>query len=414
MVLLNDLKSLKPSSLIYLENFVNDGSPSGFSFVNLPPPDLMPGTVEPIELDLLQVRSGLLVQVGDWPLASYTEADDGEEILAHPTATPGFMNSYDRLEVRRVGGVPAWVTAGGRTFVLNPLKSSLHAKLHYPGVLGRVRRELPFLKAVAGYEVSQEVTSFIENRSRPFGLLREVGLRSVRGVLSQSWDESWSCIIRDGTAYPAYVTSTVLVPAFSLFARDRLAPNDPSLISQLWEVSGRSDCISWVWEEVVSPLIESYLAMTFTLGLMPELNAQNVLLEIGKGVMRPVFRDMGRVEKALHVRRLRGLSTEFISAPYKFIDMALDADYARIRHSFSFDFKLGTYVIEPLLRSLCEATNHDYETAREYVAERNRSVMARDPFVLTCFPSDGQIYGHPKKLLTTTRPYIRLGPAKFR
>ena len=414
-MLLRDLPDASPSPLIYLENFVNDGSPSGFSTIHVPPPGMQPGTADTVLLDVVEVVDRIVAQYGHWCLPSMADCESTgrKVVLVHPAALEGMLAEYAPAQLAKVGEVEAWLTASGRTFVLKPLEDGAYAKLHYPGILGRVRRELPLVKALAGFEVSCELERFVRSVHYA-GILRETGFRSVMWPGSYSFDSSsWSCIMREAKVYPYRDISGILIPVFSLFGADSERPSDPTLVVQFCEASRSADAVEWLLEELLVPLVRCYLAVTFDVGVMPELNAQNVLFEYD-GHFRVVLRDMSRMEKLLHVRRRRDLSEVFASLPYKGLDLDTEPEFAKIRHSFSFDFKFSTYVIDPLITALCDGMDLDVAVARKRVRDRVKALLAQDPYISTCFPEDGDFYGHPKKLLTSSRPYVRLGRPLFR
>lgn len=402
------LSGPRSAVLVHLENYVNDGSPSGYSSVNAPPGEFVTSVDRPLSLPVIRPHDCEIIEQGrlspDIPL---------DALVAHPL-TAGLLRNADR-DFDVLGELPAWSTAGGRTFLRADDMDGQGGflKLHYPGVLGRVRRELPLEKAMAGFEVSAELErELAAGTVGGFALLREVGYRSA---LAGDGRSSWSFLERESRGFPAGRTEAVLVPAFALFSLDRSAPQDPPLLWQLHDSFARgSSAREWLLGTIIEPLIDTYLSATFGLGLMPEVNAQNLLFEVSAdGVGRPVLRDMGRVEKLLHVRRERGLSGTFRSSPYKTLDLTLEQDGTQVRHSFSYDFKLGGYVLEPLLACLAGRASAELAAWRRAVAEVAAAKLKRYPIAEACFPVD-HTYGHPRQMLTETRPYVELGKPVFR
>ena len=191
-----------------------------------------------------------------------------------------------------------------------------------------------------------------------------------------------------------------------------LVAPDPVCRATAWRAAfGRETAASDV-SDVLIALIRMYFTMTFDLGLMPEINAQNLLVERTESRSRPVVRDLGRAERLLHVRRQNGGRAPVVSPTYKVIDGDSDLEFAQVRHSFSFDFKLTYYVVVPFLEAVMEIlpdANFTLETVRAYV----RDEIARRG-VAKWYPDFGASYGHEKVMLTETRPYVNLGRSLLR
>ena len=75
--------------------------------------------------------------------------------------------------------------------------------------------------------------------------------------------------------------------------------------------------------------------LAFDLGLLPEVNAQDVLLEIDAAYRptRVVFRDLMGVEKDLTIRHRLGQPTIFMSGSYKCIEREADPVLYYRRHN---------------------------------------------------------------------------------
>ncbi len=374
------------------EQRVNPGSPSGFSTKYRPPPEYDPLLVKSFLLPLVRMPASNLVQAGAIP-ESVPLRDD--IVALYPT---------DRLGRQRgvpAGEVTCYPTASGRTVVIVGVggdEKLWHVKLSYPGVLGRVYRELPWLKAAAGIENSRELQ---ERGAGAFlAFLPEVGCRGA-------WIESeTTCfVLRDHVPWPRR-SGGELVPWFSLLA------GDAGAASAFEAVFGQAS-FERAWE-LLESVLRGYFGWVFEFGLMPEINAQNLLVEAGSdGGLRPVARDLGRAERLLHVRRRAALPDPQLSPAYKVIDADADISTAQKRHSFSFDFKLSKYVIAPFIKALephVEATTRLGDRARELT----RDLIAADPDAARWFPAPRQSYGHERMLLTAERPYVDLGPALYR
>jgi hypothetical protein len=406
-VLLRELEKDPADAWLYLERYVNEGSPSGFTDRWRPPARYDPrldGTA--FDLPRIRVSSGETCEAGDWPEAlGRTCADAHRNIYLHPVCAAELRVDGPSLDTTSapLAVVP---TASARTVAT---EKGLHLKLHYPGVLGRVRRELPWNKALAGYENSQGLQDNAD-------ILGSAGGAILPEICARSWEStehgSIGMLVRATEPFPVWSEGRALVPIFSLFSRDAQRPNDPTLLRQLINRWGGSQQL--VEARLLRPLVDVYCAVTFELGLMPEINAQNALIQLSQdfSAARVVLRDLGRAERLLHVQR-RG--TRGIAPPtdkYKVLDFDADAEFARIRHSFSFDFKLGTYVLLPLCEHAAAITGVPVaewvESLSEYIHDAYGDSIAR------WFPPGGAWYVHEKVMLTDSRPYVQLRDPPFR
>lgn len=403
MALLADLFDDPLKGYLGLEGHVNSGSPSGYSELNVPL-----GSWDPVRGEGLPVHvvhwDGEVTEFGTWPLSGVT-ALDRQTLLAHPL----MVASRGLDVVASLNGAP---TASSRTVVLTDSCPTVHAKLHYPGVLGRVRREIPLQKAIAGYEVSSEVANLVgKAHGSSWGVLREIGGRSAH---DEALGSSWSVVLREGSPHPEVGGPYILIPGFSLTAVDPRRVGDPLLLAQLFQHSEQDDPTQWLLSSILAPLIEFYMALVGGLGLMPEINAQNWLLQVFlDGSLRVVLRDMGRVEKLLHLRRREQLNESFLSSPYKEVDANFDPALAAVRHSFSFDFKLSQYVLMPLISTAVVSLGVQEREIVGLVRELVGHLLSKYDLI-DFFPPCRVSYGHPKMMLTESRPYIDLGPAFFR
>src|SRR5205085_11443862 len=94
-------------------------------------------------------------------------------------------------------------TASGRTVYCSSLDPPLYFKLHYDGILGRVDRKLPVKKAVAGFEISEELTKLWGNSltSTHFSFLPEP-FAIIKTCTSNQIIEEIGCVLRNTVPYP--------------------------------------------------------------------------------------------------------------------------------------------------------------------------------------------------------------------
>lgn len=412
-MLLSRIVSDPFDALGYMEQFVNIGSPSGYSQRNAPSHRYAPGTAgDPFSLNCLVASREQRAEDFGYVPALPNDVDLAERsdwAYIHPDVVdhPSLATS----EIRLCSSPRVLPTSSGRTVQIVSELPPWHIKLSYPGLLGRIDRSLPRIKAIAGPEVSEEITKAIDGEgvSKDVHLLRELGARTI----TVDDGATWGMVVRSPEPYGARADQVrALVPFFALFSPDSRAPQDSMLLWQLARAHRPSDYAEFVYKSIVRPTLSTYFALVGTLGLQPELNAQNLLLGIDHSAtpVAVVMRDMMGVEKDLTIRASLGLDVNFQSFPYKCIGTELDDRVYPIRHSFGFDFKLGSYVLQPLIDATAELGGS--RCASELVHNIRDEVSQFTAGLPANYLPKGVWYSHPKQLLTQARPYIsNSGPA---
>jgi hypothetical protein len=393
-----------------LEEHVNDGSPSGFSAVNQPSWPFRCGSgADPFPLYACVTR----------PPASARDFFDVPPLPGLPGRNWIYVHPDVRghpdlraagLSVRPLDAPLVRPTASGRTVAMVD-EPGWHLKLGYPGLLGRVDRAMPQIKAVAGPEISREIENAIHGaRLRPaLQVLPEVGAR----VISTEAGRTWGQIIRarDPFGRPDR-RAHAIVPIFSLFSTDRRNTSHPSLLAQLLNHWGPDAELHL--HDVLQELVACYFSLVRCLGLQPEYNAQNVLLALDSEG-RPtgvVLRDLMGTEKDLTLREQLGLPTNFASAPYKCVSRDADEHTYQIRHSLAYDFKVGEYVLAPLIREAAAADG------RWSVGELTTLVRSFARSQLADLPDgylpSGAWYRHPKVVHNHEHLFERMSGPRFR
>jgi len=407
-------------SWLYLERYVNKGSPSGFTRKYHPPDEFDPfSDTESFKLPQLLVNKKELITYGEYPVVLETPSEkDNIElssffmhpiIYSHKKFAHWVGVNYNKLNIYSF--LNASPTASGRTIWLHGLEKLIHLKLHYPGILCRVNRELPFKKAIAGPELWFAIKPFLDSGKAPktLSFFPEVAARMwnpLNGNLN-----SIGLIVRDAKPYP-YKKNRYIIPFFSLFSKDTKSPNDRLLIYQLLDIANNP--AEFLYEKILKAVIESYCYLTFKLGIMPEINAQNILLELSPNFMptRVILRDISRMEKNLHLRRKLGLQTNFKSNGYKIIDAEVNREYSEIRHSFSYDFKLSYYIIAELIDCCAKEYRFNADNIDQKVKELFWKLASEEIFYY--FPSGNVWYSHDNILLTNKRSYTKNKNPRFR
>jgi len=387
-------------AFIHLERYVNDGSPSGFTGQRGVSAAYAPrGPAPGFEVEVLLMPNNDVVSFGD-------VATVRRLLGAPPSCTPIPVHPDILPEIRaapRMGSIPAisiraQPTASERT-LLTAGPHPICMKLHYPRPIGRFLRDMQLFKWLG----AQDSGRFIRDHLR-------------RNELIGIFDEPAGAFVFHGSAgfgtifrsLPLIGDKGALVPAFSLFARDRRAPEDPPLLEQLVHAEGLTP--AWFIDELVRPLLEAYVELSTGAGLIPECNAQNLVasLPAGSPKVRWHLRDMEDVWKDVSVRRARGL--ESYCVPYHTIDLSTDADYFQ-RRSFLFDFKLGEYLLGPLVEAAAPLFGVPSEALVAEIRSLSRDLWSATPGY---FASEDVWYGYPNVAEVSRATYVAHRGPRFR
>jgi hypothetical protein len=165
-------------------------------------------------------------------------------------------------------------------------------KVHFPFRVSRYGRRMREEVLEQAITVSWDLQSNIDAFGPGFAFLREVlGVSLARSERDEQRGENWGYLIREMEPFPPSRQPRHLVPGFALYGRDRFEPETPLLVLELME---GKDPLRFLLEEIMLPVIESWILCYRTLGYLLEPHGQNVLLELGtdRRVHRIVFRDL--------------------------------------------------------------------------------------------------------------------------
>lgn len=388
-----------PTCLNYLERYVNCGSPSGFTKNTTSPKTAPTSDVKDFCLKSINIpKDSVLLTLGYKP-ASLEHYD----FLIHPD----MANKEDWLGLVMNDGPRVTPTSSGRTVRVIG-SDPLYIKLHYDGLIGRIYRHVNKARATSAIEITRVITEAFDKQLLPnrFRFMRE----SYAQIILVNYKE-WGYVVRDAEPYPHRSNELILIPAFSLFSKDQRAPNDPLLIDQLVELSGTSPH-KFVIDGLIEPMIDAYFTLLRTCGLQLELQAQNTLFTFDtNGNPRSIIaRDAESIDKDISLIENSKLPVNFTLTGYKEI-RSTDYNY-QIMHSFMFDFKMGEYVIEPLIRWL-EEKGLDRERIQndiKKISNKYIESLPSDFLPSNCWYSYGnEIFDNTKR-----RPYIKNNNLKFR
>lgn len=391
--------SISPRMADYLERYVNDGSPSGYTLH-----DQMSAKTNPLGLEPyfhpLRLLASANVRTEIFPSTLFDCPEPYLQQLIHPDAAEQL--SEHGIEFERAAEIRLVPTSSGRTCRLLDDATGHFVKLHYPGRLGRIDRSLPHFKAVAGIEVSDEMATAIADNALSARIAIFPEVTAVTTHLKHG-AFSFGHVVRRGLPFPV-VKARCRIPLFSLWSFDRLAPLDAPLFEQLHELDARSAV--QLAGEICDELIDFVLDLWSGTGLLYEVNSQNILVELNQEyrLTRLVVRDFNSTEKDVSRRNALGRDSNFAAGIYKLLPVD-DPENAVRRRSFTFDFKLCHYAVAPLLTALRRVNEHSADQLMERLRDKVDRRL-RD-FPADFLPTDGTWWSHPEVDLSSSRPYVQ-------
>jgi len=385
-MILENIENNPSAAFLYMDRYVNDGSPSGFTEQNTTSYLTTPFS-QTKAFDIFYIKADLEV---------YTKENEefDDKIYIHPD-----MINNDCLKPFNINKELDFLVAPTSSFRTVKILSSFndaYIKLHYDGIIGRIYRHLTREKAIAGVEVSFEIAKSIKNQIlSPFVSIFREPYAKILTVCKNGIADTWGMVWREGIPY-GNNQIRYIIPLFSLWSKDRIEKTESTVFEQLFIKWGEG-AINKYMDEILIPILDNYFELLVYIGLQNEYNAQNILIGFDESwnAVAIINRDMMGIEKDLFLRNQLGLSITFDSTPYKILSME-DPLYT-IRHSFAFDFKVCKYVIEPLINNLPFCNGSIKEEMIIYLRERTKYWIQKLPDKF--FPKN-KWYSHNKTLLT--------------
>lgn len=395
-------------AFVHLERYVNCGSPSGFTekfTTSLHTCAKGPG--DEFHLCAIELPSGVVVEsYGNIP-----KLFDQWQMIVHPDMiNDSLFQVASTIDRKAVIVVP---TSSSRTVKMVD-QGGWFLKLCYKGLIGRADRQLGIDHAISAIEVSTAISEAIDNGmlSHDIYLLREVFSRVVLLPYHESVYE-WGIVIREPNPYPANPSIKMMVPAFALFSQDEKNPDDPTLLAQLIKQE-RKPTEDYLVEDIVFPIFRAYFQLLLYCGLQIEAHAQNILFAFDENfnVLGVVVRDAESIDKDFSLMNDFEINSNFTDMKYKRL-LRGQYNYS-IMHSFMFDFKLGEYLIDPIIK---EASNNfpvHINSLINRIRNYTRSYIKRLP--PDFFPQDGCWYSYENIVhdQSKPRPYIAKDNPRYR
>jgi hypothetical protein len=350
-----------PEMYLTMERYINDGSPSGFTKKNNTSPEYTPYSMKP-NFSI----SGVLTEEY---LRDYGNPPDWlkkNEILIHPEYNKYF---YEKKDCNYLV-IP---TASARTVFMT--EQNCYAKLQYNNTIGRLKRIFTPEKIANAVKISSILKENFDKGifskdlfflPESFGRIIDFGTNFKEKFETQYL----GMIIREYIPYPnkSFADSQWrLIPSFSLFSKEYNKTNfiSKSIIELLFDLRNDTELSyeTFLLEKILKPVFRLYFELLIKTGLHIEGHAQNVLFLVlinnnKLDVIGTVIRDFESFDKDLSIIKANGLDVLFDVLSDKINDPNENERYMK-RNSFLFDFKLGEYLITPILE-------HSYEVKKDF------------------------------------------------
>jgi hypothetical protein len=398
VVLLDEFTSDPPAGFLKAERYVNVGSPSGLDMNTTSERTQPRANYSSFDLCQVRFRDGVLLEdLGYQDVGRYAMQ---RCMFIHPDMlTPKYLLDTCYSVEAAVAVAP---TASGRTVLV--LDGECFIKLAYLEYLGRLIRHIRKEMVLSACEVTQQLIAALRsgNCNNALGILREdCGrvayvpprmLGNARDVpLNESGCYEWGVLFRDARPYPYREEGESMIPFFALLSQEYspvtkspLLIQDKPLLIQLFERQGRPMPV-FLLESILFPLFNSYFDALLLAGVALEAHAQNMLVTIDQAcvVRRIICRDFESAGRDVPVMKTLGI--DYVRhGDYKCNDIRPcepGQKYPKyyINHSFMFDFKLGEYLVTPLIDLAHRFYPFDQGALIAKIKEFNRQFVERLP-----------------------------------
>lgn len=325
-----------------------------------------------------------------------------DTIFVHPDMLNNdILQSQSHLVLNEIMVAP---TSSGRTVLTKDTTPNYFIKLAYPRCLGRLTRHMGRDKILSACEVTERLVRAIDDNcmNPKFALLKE-NYGRIANIPVDDCVYEWGMIIREVKPYPYIEDSEYIIPFFSLFAAEYLPGsteiNDKHVpfLKQFYD-SQSKDAESFLLEDIIFPLYDCYFDALLKTGIELEAHGQNMLLSFDDNfiIKRIVCRDLESAGRDVTLMERLGIKFD-TNNKYK-CNMLLPKEphqkYSKwyITHSFMFDFKLGEYIVSPLLNCANKyLPNVNVEKLTKRIKEYNRQYIEQLP---DFFPPDWCYYSN--------------------
>ena len=360
-------------SWIYTERFVNEGSPSGYSKVNQVSLPTHPVFGQPFfqigcfECSMANVNylvsRGTKEKEPPYPFKlGYIPIHP--DMVTHESTKPlGLSN----LPKDCLTCIPS--SSGRTVFVLSPDKEEpqYFLKLHYGNLLGRFNRRLDQRRIISALKINSDLVDSQEYFPSGIAFLPEIGAFLAQANSTKRFEVG--ALLRTLQPLPHSIETEVFIPFFALFSKDMKSSQEPVLLEQI--LKRTSNPYQTFMERLIQPLLQGFCFLALQLGLIPEWNAQNLLLGMTlEGLpTRIVFRDLQGTYRDLAYRA--SFLPKVDESEYKILpcETSQHCFEARRQRSYLFDFKLCQYVLKPLTNLTAKLLRLSEYSLRQKIVE---------------------------------------------
>ena len=394
----------------YMERYVNDGSPSGFTQIHNTSFNTNPYT---------GLSSFHLLEFDDDDCETIIRGEENSLFsIGVNYSHPDSLKSSILLKAKRKqkeSSILVTPTASSRTMLILNEKIRGFLKLTYDvSKIGRCTRDISCLSALASLETSQRFKECIDDGILPstLAVLLETSCKVSKLVLQEDSFE-WGTIFRRFEPYPNNDNQLLIVPAFSLFSTDKKNPEEEKLINQFIELSGQSP-EEYLWN-VIKITVDAHWNLVIKAALRPEMHAQNCMYELDRNykLSRIIIKDMEDIDRDLFVAKFTNNDYNWNTYPYKCYDEnSRDFMY---QASYMYDFKLGEYLLSPIIKCVSNKFGLDEKIFERKIKDYVRSkYLPRLPF--NYFSNESSWYycknvdrrpGESKKFFSKENPKFR-------
>lgn len=361
------------AAYIKAERYVNDGSPSRFSEENTPQIGAPKSPDKNFDIELVRFDNDIkYCEVGD-PVTDFPK----HVMLVHPDMIKNRL--FTDVKHESYSKVNVYPTASGRTVF--DLERKFFYKLAYIGYLGRIIRHMEYDRLASAKEATDLLMAVADGgkANAKFSLLREDRGRVVylpfdknnidpnykipeQCIKSGSYE--WGVLFREFEPYPYIDKTEYIMPFFSLFGgefdpeKKEFKSDHEIFASQIFRKQKKS-LERFLLDDILFPLYNTYFDCLLYGGVELEPHAQNMLFTITDDykIHRIVCRDLESAGRDIDLMKYLGIEYKTDILNYKCNyrkPKEPDQKYDKytITHSFMFDFKLGEYIVTPLLNKM--------------------------------------------------------------
>jgi hypothetical protein len=404
----NELFIDKEKKYIYLERYVNDGSPSGYTEIHTTSDKTNPFRGED-RFPLLEFQDSDI----EYTLLGEHELFKRGVNYAHPDSKESKKLKFSGRQLTESSLIVS-PSASGRTMLLRNSEFKGYLKLTYDvGRLGRVDRQLALCNCLSCFEVTETIKKCIDNNKFPatFSILLETASKITKLKANNEFYE-WGVIFREAKPYPYRNENVQLIPGFSLFSKDRKNIQDECLINQFIELNNSNPREYLV--NLLKMIVECYWNIVLNCAFNHECQAQNCLFEIDEkyNIKRMVIIDMDSVDKDIPLATHLRLRDTWESS-YGIYDKS-NYRYAT-RSSTIYDHKVGEYLLTPIIQVVAQKYGLDVSNIekeiRDFVRANYTSKLPYDYFPLDgcwyCKPNTERKPGEKRVFIANKNPKFR-------